>query len=186
MMTTHKTLKGPRGALIFSRADLSARIDSSVFPGIQGGPHNEIIAGIAIALEKANSKSFKTYAKKVIENAQTLANKLIDLKIPVITNGTDKHLILIDLRPLEVNGTAVANDLETAGIIVNKNTVPYDTSSPFNPSGIRLGTPAITTRGMGKYEMEQIGEWIAEIIVNPDSAKKIAGKVRKLCHNYDI
>ncbi len=186
MMTTHKTLRGPRGALIFSKIDLSGKIDSSVFPGIQGGPHNEIIAGMGIALEKANSKSFKIYAKKVIENAQTLANKLIDLKIPVITNGTDKHLILIDLRPLEVNGTAVAKDLETAGIIVNKNTVPYDTASPFNPSGIRLGTPGLTTRGMGKKEMEQIGEWIAEIIVNPNSAKKIAGEVRKLCNDYSI
>ncbi len=186
MMTTHKTLRGPRGALIFSHADLGAKIDSSVFPGIQGGPHNEIIAGIAIALQKANTKEFKVYAKKVIENAQVLANKLIDLKIPVVTSGTDKHLILIDLRPLEVNGTAVANALETAGIIVNKNTVPYDTASPMNPSGIRIGTPAITARGMGKKEMEKIADWIAEIIINKDSAAKIKSDVRKLCNAYKI
>lgn len=186
MMTTHKTLRGPRGALIFSRSALADKIDSSIFPGIQGGPHNEAIAGIAIALAKANSKEFKTYSKKVIENAKTLAGKLIDLNIPVITNGTDKHLLLIDLRPLEVNATEVANNLEKAGIIVNKNTVPYDTASPFNPSGLRLGTPALTTRGMGKAEMEKIATWIAEIIVNPKAADKIAAEVRKLCKNYGI
>jgi glycine hydroxymethyltransferase len=186
MMTTHKTLRGPRGALIFSRADLSAKVDSSVFPGIQGGPHNETIAGIGIALGKANTNKFKIYAKQVVTNAQSLAKKLIDLKIPVITGGTDKHLILIDLRPLEVNAAAAANALETAGIIVNKNTVPYDTASPMNPSGIRLGTPAITARGMKRKEMETIADWIAEIIVNPDSAQKIAKDVKALTGKFPL
>lgn len=186
MMTTHKTLRGPRGALIFSRSDLSDKIDSSVFPGIQGGPHNEIIAGIAIALENAKSSEFKKYAKQVVVNAKALAAKLMDLKIPIVTGGTDKHLLLIDLRPLEVTGSSIALALETAGIIVNKNTVPYDTASPFNPSGIRLGTPAITVRGMKVKEMNQIGDWIAEIIVNPDSAKKINSEVRALCRKFKI
>ncbi len=186
MMTTHKTLRGPRGALIFSKIDLAKKIDSSVFPGIQGGPHNEIIAGIAIALEKAKSKDFKIYAHQVVTNAQALANKLIDLEIPVITNGTDKHLLLIDLRPLEVNAGVAATALEAAGIIVNKNTVPFDTASPFNPSGIRLGTPALTTRGMGAKEMHQIAVWIAEIITNPDSAQQIHPEVNKLCRQYSL
>src|SRR5258708_5514358 len=163
MVTTHKTLRGPRGALIFSKTELSGKIDSSVFPGIQGGPHNEVIAGIAIALEKAKTNEFKNYAREVVKNAKAISNKLSELKIPIITDGTDKHLVLIDLRPLQLNGTAVALALENAGIIVNKNTVPYDTASPFNPSGIRLGTPAITTRGMKEPEMEIIGEWIAEV-----------------------
>ncbi|CAN5333848.1 serine hydroxymethyltransferase [soil metagenome] len=164
MMTTHKTLRGPRGALIFSQSDLSNRIDSSVFPGIQGGPHNEIIAGIAIALEKDNSKEFKIYANQVIKNAQELALKLQDLGLTIVTGGTDKHLLLIDLRPLEINSFFVANALEFAGIIVNKNTIPFDTASPFNPSGIRLGTPAITVRGMKEKEMDIIADWIADII----------------------
>ncbi len=189
MMTTHKTLRGPRGALIFSHIELSPLIDSSVFPGIQGGPHNEIIAGIAIALEKAKSREFKSYAKQIVVNAQTLANKLIDLKIPVITNGTDKHLILIDLRSLEVNGSTAALALEKAGIIVNKNTVPFDTASPFNPSGIRLGTPAVTTRGMKEKEMEIIADWIGDVITNLDNEKRlkeINNEVKKLCSKFSL
>src|SRR5258708_11506707 len=118
MMTTHKTLRGPRGALIFSKTNLVDKIDSSVFPGIQGGPHNEIIAGIAVALEKDNTKEFKKYAENVVKNAKVLSAKLMDLEIPIITNGTDKHLLLIDLRPLEINSFFIANALEAAGIIV--------------------------------------------------------------------
>lgn len=185
-MTTHKTLRGPRGALIFSKTEFSKKIDSSVFPGIQGGPHNEIIAGIAMALEKAKSKEFKDYAKQVIINAKTLAQKLIELEIPVITNGTDKHLLLIDLRPLEVNGSLVADNLELAGIIVNKNAIPFDTATPFNPSGIRLGTPAVTVRGMKEKEMDQIGDWIAEIIVNPNSISKISNGVKEMTRRFPV
>lgn len=187
MMTTHKTLRGPRGALIFSHADLSAKIDSSVFPGIQGGPHNEIIAGIAIAVEYAKTKEFKDYASQVVKNAKTLGEKLMDLKIPLITDGTDKHLLLIDLRPLEVSSASVATSLEKAGIIVNKNTVPYDTASPFNPSGIRLGTPAITARGMKESEMKKIGEWIADVITHPEDVKllkEIGSEVKDLCSKF--
>lgn len=186
MMTTHKTLRGPRGALIFSHAELSNRIDSSVFPGLQGGPHNEVIAGIAIALREAKSKKFKTYSNQVVKNARSLAAKLIDLKIPIITNGTDKHLLLIDLRSLEINGTIAGANLEKAGIIVNKNTVPYDTASPFNPSGIRLGTPAITARGMKEKEMKIIAEWIAEVLVNEDSADKISKEVKNLTRKFKV
>ncbi|HSX49061.1 MAG TPA: serine hydroxymethyltransferase [Candidatus Saccharimonadales bacterium] len=187
MMTTHKTLRGPRGALIFSRADLSKKIDSSVFPGIQGGPHNEIIAGIAVALGNAKTKEFKDYANQIVKNAKALATTLMDLKIPLITEGTDKHLLLIDLRPLEVNSSSVAIALEKAGIVVNKNTVPYDTASPFNPSGIRLGTPAITARGMKEKEMEKIGKWIADIITHPENEKllkEINSEIKDLCSKF--
>ncbi|HWA51639.1 MAG TPA: serine hydroxymethyltransferase [Patescibacteria group bacterium] len=167
MMTTHKTLRGPRGALIFSRIDLANAIDSSVFPGLQGGPHNEIIAGIGIALQKDNSEEFKKYARQVVDNAKELAQKLMDLGLTLITNGTDKHLILIDLRPLEINSWFVAYALEKAGIIVNRNAISPDGISPraiFYPSGIRIGTPAITARGMGKYEIDQIADWIMDVI----------------------
>ena len=163
-MTTHKTLRGPRGALIFSKAELSEKIDSSVFPGIQGGPHNETIAGIAIALEKARTPEFKKYAEQVIKNAKALALKLQNLDFTLVSGGTDKHLLLIDLRPMEVNAWFAAWALEYAGIIVNRNTIPNDPASPYYPSGIRLGTPAITARGMREAEMSKIADWIAEII----------------------
>lgn len=163
-MTTHKTLRGPRGALIFSKVEFEGAIDSSVFPGIQGGPHNETIAAIAIALEKAKQPGFKKYASQVVKNAKALSLELIDLGFTLISGGTDKHLILIDMRPFELNGWLVGNALETAGIIVNRNTVPFDTASPFYPSGIRLGTPALTVRGMKEKEMKKIAIWIADVV----------------------
>jgi glycine hydroxymethyltransferase len=186
-MTTHKTLRGPRGAIIFSRADISRKIDSSVFPGIQGGPHNEVIAGMAIALEKARHKEFREYATQTVRNARVLSSKLMDLNIPLVTSGTDKHLILIDLRPMELNGTRVAASLERAGIIVNKNSVPYDSASAFNPSGVRLGTPAVTARGMREKEMEKIADFIGEVMVNLENEKvlrRIRREVKNLCSDF--
>lgn len=164
MMTTHKTLRGPRGALIFSRSGLSDLIDSSVFPGIQGGPHNETIAGIAVALEKAKTNEFKKYAKQVVVNAKSLAKEFKDLGLDVVSGGTQKHLVLLDLRNKEINAWFAAWALEYAGIIVNRNTVPGDTSTPYYPSGIRLGTPAITVRGMKEKEMVKIANLIAKVI----------------------
>ncbi len=180
MMTTHKTLRGPRGALIFSKKEISSQIDSSVFPGIQGGPHNEVIAAIAITLKKAKSEEFKNYAKQVIKNAQELAAKLQDFGLTIVTGGTDKHLLLIDLRPMEINSYFVAWALEYAGIIVNKNTVPYDTASPFNPSGIRLGAPAITARGMKEAEMDRIAEWIVSVINHLEKEEAREGFIEKI------
>ncbi len=164
-MTTHKTLRGPRGAMIFTKGlEAAALVDQSVFPSIQGGPHEHTIAGIAVALHEAMTPEFKTYAKQVVKNAQFLADMFIKEGLDVVSGGTDKHLILIDLRSINASAWVVAWALEYAGIVVNRNTVPFDTGSSMYPSGIRLGTPAITTRGMKEKEMKQIGEWIVQVI----------------------
>ncbi len=163
-MTTHKTIRGPRGALIFSKKELSDAIDSSIFPGMQGGPHLHTIAGITIALQKAQTTSFKKYAFQVVKNAQEIAKSLKEKGYHVVSGGTDKHLVLIDLRNKNINGWFAAWALEKAGIIANRNTIPYDTGSPYYPSGLRLGTPAITTRGMVEAQMEQIAGWIDKVI----------------------
>ena len=162
--TTQKTLRGPRGAMIFSRQDLANQIDQSVFPGLQGGPHNEKIAGLAVALSEAMDPKFKTYTKRVVSNAQLLAEKLDEFGYDVVTGGTDKHLVLVDLRGQKLSGWTVAWALEAAGIVTNRNTVPDETASPFYPSGLRLGTPMITTRGMGKSEVKKIAKWIDRVV----------------------
>jgi glycine hydroxymethyltransferase len=163
-MTTHKTLRGPRGAIIFSKSELSEKIDKSVFPGLQGGPHNHTIAGIAIALEKTKSKEFKDYARQTVANAKRLAQKLEEKGFDIVGGGTDKHSILIDLRNKKVNGWFAALALEVAGIIVNRNAVPSDTSFPYYPSGIRLGTQALSARGMKEKEMDMIAKWVNEVV----------------------
>lgn len=170
-MTTHKTLRGPRGAIIISKRsrlpdgqELSESIDSAVFPGLQGGPHIHSIAGIAIALRQAQREPFKKYAFQTVKNAKRLAQKLIEKSFDVVSGGTDKHLVLIDMRNKGVNAWFVGHALEAAGIIVNRNSVPFDTSSPFYPSGIRMGTPAITVRGMKEREMDQIAEWVDSVV----------------------
>jgi len=162
--TTHKTLRGPRGALIFSRIELSKQIDQSVFPGIQGGPHEHTIGGIAVALKEAQTKEFRTYQAQVLANANVLAKLFMNGGLDVVTGGTDKHLILIDLRSVSASSWVVATALEYAGIVINRNTVPNDSGTSIYPSGIRMGTPAITTRGMKEKDMEKIGAWIIEII----------------------
>src|SRR3989344_8845068 len=162
--TTHKTLRGPRGAVIITRKEMGEKIDRSIIPGLQGGPHLHSIAGIAIALENTRSASFKKYAKQVIANAKTLAKIFVAKGLDVVSGGTDKHLVLIDLRSKGTNGWVVAWALEIAGIIANRNTVPNDTGSPFYPSGLRLGTPAITARGMKEKEMKIIAGWVSKVI----------------------
>lgn len=164
MMTTHKTLRGPRGAMIFSKKELSAVIDQSVFPSIQGGPHEHTIAGIAVALGEAKTSEFSTYAKQVVRNAQVLSDLFMEAGLDVVSGGTDKHLVLIDLRSINASAWVVAWALEYAGIVVNRNTVPFDTGSSVYPSGIRLGTPAVTTRGMKEKEMKIVGKWIIDVI----------------------
>ncbi len=164
MMTTHKTLRGPRGAMIYSKKELSTLIDQSVFPSLQGGPHEHTIAGIAVALGEAKTPAFSRYTKQVVKNAQQLADIFIEAGFDVVSGGTDKHLVLIDLRTIDASAWVVAWALEFAGIVVNRNTVPFDTGSSVYPSGIRLGTPAVTTRGMGENEMKKIGAWIIEVV----------------------
>lgn len=165
-MTTHKTLRGPRGALAFVQKEFGEALDASIFPGLQGGPHMHTIAGIAVALNKTKTKEFKNYAVQTVKNAQALAHALVNNGFSVVSGGTDKHLVLVDLRKRQTNGWFVANALEVSGIVVNRNTVPFDTGSPFYPSGIRLGTPALTVRGMKEKEMGQIANWIAKVVDN--------------------
>jgi glycine hydroxymethyltransferase len=180
-MTTHKTLRGPRGALIFARKenDIFAKIDAAVFPGLQGGPHMHSIAGIAVALREAMQPEFTTYANQVIRNAQVLANELLSKGFDIVTGGTDKHLILVDLRNKDISGWVVANALEVAGIIANRNTVPQETASPFYPSGLRLGTPAVTTRGMKETEMKQIATWITTVVEHISNEKLPTDKQKR-------
>jgi len=169
--TTHKTLRGPRAGLILCKEEFAKEVDSKVFPGVQGGPLMHIIAAKAVAFQEALQPEFKIYQQKVVENAETLANALIKKGFKLVSGGTDTHLMLIDLGP-EVNGSPSGKKMEEAldkaGITANKNTVPFDTRSPFVASGIRLGTPAVTTRGMGKAEMEQIADFIKRVYEHID------------------
>lgn len=159
-MTTRKTLRGPIGAMVFVRAEFADSLDFNIFPGLQGGPMNHSIAGIGVALHEAMQSEFKEYAKQVVKNAQVLAEELIKAGFDVVTGGTDKHLVLIDLRNKNLTGKDAALALEKLGIITNKNTVPGETGKPWNPSGLRLGTPALTTRGMKESDMIKIAQKI--------------------------
>jgi len=170
--TTHKTLRGPRGAMVMvtekgllKDPDLAKKVDKAVFPGLQGGPHDQTTAAIGVALQEAAQPEFKTYAEQIVKNSKALAKELISNGLQLVSGGTDNHLLLIDLTPIQKGHGVFAQDaLEAAGITTNKNTIPQDPSSPFYPSGVRLGTPAITTRGMKEEEMRQIGTWITKAI----------------------
>jgi glycine hydroxymethyltransferase len=172
--TTHKTLRGPRAGLILSRAEFAKAIDKSVFPGTQGGPLEHVIAAKAVAFGEALTPEFKDYSRKTVENAKTLAQAMIDRGYAIVSGGTDSHLMLVDLRPKNLTGKVAEAVLGRAAITVNKNTVPDDPQSPFVTSGIRLGTPAITTRGMGKAEMVRIAELIDRSLTKQDD-ESIAG-----------
>ncbi|MEE8267892.1 MAG: serine hydroxymethyltransferase [Gemmatimonadales bacterium] len=168
--TTHKTLRGPRAGLILSRADYARRVDKSVFPGAQGGPMLHAIASKAVAFGEALTSDFQAYAHATVANARTIAEALGGYGFDLVSGGTDTHLMLVDLRSKELTGKAAESILERAGIIVNKNTIPNDPESPFVTSGIRLGTPAMTTRGLGRPEMEHIAELINRALTHPDEA----------------
>ncbi|MDJ0818398.1 MAG: serine hydroxymethyltransferase [Desulfobacterales bacterium] len=190
MTTTHKTLRGPRGAIIFCKQKYAKQIDRAVFPGSQGGPHDQITAAKAVALKEALTEDFKLYAKDIVANARALADELITRGIKLVTGGTDNHMIMIDLLPMGVGlGRPTAMALEKAGIVTNANTVPDDPGSAFSPSGIRIGTPAVTTRGMKTDQMATIGNWIASIIEDPQNEKlqsDIEQAVKELCANFPI
>jgi len=183
--TTHKTLRGPRGAMIMCTAERASAIDKAVFPGLQGGPHDHTTAAIAVALKEAATAEFGAYAHQIVANAKALAAALLDRGYQLVSGGTDNHLILIDLTPQEIGGKPAARALDRAGIEVNYNTVPYDTRKPFDPSGLRIGTPAITTRGLTEQHMPQVAAWMDEAITaatkQDDAAiDRIAGQVRDL------
>lgn len=175
MFTTHKTIRGPRGAVLmitkrgFKRdPDMGKKIDKAVFPGLSGGPHDNVTAGIAICFKEAASAGFKKYSKQIVINAKVLADTLMQSGIKLTTDGTDSHLLVMDFRPQKVIGNIVAEALEVAGIVANYNTVPHDINPPMYPSGVRLGTPIVTTRKMKEKEMKQIGKWIKEVVDEVD------------------
>jgi glycine hydroxymethyltransferase len=185
--TTHKTLRGPRGGMLLCTAAHQKAIDRAVFPGLQGGPHNHTTAGIAVALREAATDEFKRYAHQIVGNARALAAGLIERGWSLVTGGTDNHLILADLTAKQVPGKIAARALDAAGIELNYNTVPFDPRKPFDPSGIRLGTPSVTSRGMAEPEMRQIAAWMDAVVSAPDDAAlhaRIAGEIRELCAKF--
>lgn len=186
MTTTHKTLRGPRGAMIICRQELEKKIFSCVFPGLQGGPHLHTICAIGVALKEAMTEEFKKYGQQIVKNAKALAQELKKNGFQLITRGTDNHLLLIDLTNKNITGAEAQLILEKAGIITNKNTIPYDFRSPVNPSGLRIGTPALTTRGMKEKEMKQIANWIKEVIADPTTSKRIKREVEVMCHRFPL
>jgi glycine hydroxymethyltransferase len=185
--TTHKTLRGPRGGMLMCKESHQKAIDKAVFPGLQGGPHNHTTAGIAVALHEASQATFKTYAQQIVANARALAAALVEHGFDVITGGTDNHLVLVDVTGKGTAGKPLAKALDAAGIVTNYNTVPFDPRKPFDPSGIRLGTPAVTSRGMKEAEMKQIAAWMDAIAQAPaDTAlqTKIRGEVKELTSRF--
>ncbi|MFQ6091963.1 MAG: serine hydroxymethyltransferase [bacterium] len=187
--TTHKTLRGPRGAIIMCKEKFAKEIDRAVFPGLQGGPHDHVNAAKAVAFKEAMQPSFKGYAKQIVKNAKALAEELLAHGFDLVSGGTDNHLILIDLTNKGVTGKEAENALDEANITCNKNMVPFDKRTPFNPSGIRIGTPALTTRGMREPEMRMVGGWIAEVIRNIGNEavyEKVRHEVRALCEQFPL
>jgi glycine hydroxymethyltransferase len=185
--TTHKTLRGPRGGMLMCTAAHQKAIDRAVFPGLQGGPHNHTTAGVAIALKEAQTAEFKTYANQIITNARALAAALVERGWSLVTGGTDNHLILADLTTKNVSGKIAAKALDAAGMELNYNSVPFDPRKPFDPSGVRLGTPSVTSRGMKEPEMRQIAAWMDAAVNAPTDAalhEKIAGEIRELCAKF--
>ncbi len=175
--TTHKTLRGPRGGLILCKDEYAKAIDKAIFPGIQGGPLMHIIAAKAVALKEAMSEEFKLYQEQIIKNAKTLAGKLLGEEFTLVSGGTDNHLLLVDVRGQHLTGKEAEKILDEVGVTVNKNTIPFDTASPFVTSGVRIGTPAVTSRGMKEAEMLIIGEIISIVLKNPHDAEAKARAV---------
>ena len=189
--TTHKTLRGPRGGLILCKEEHAKAIDKAVFPGTQGGPLMHVIAAKAVAFQEALDPGFRQYTEQVVENARVMASGLMDRGLKLVSDGTDNHLMLVDLRPShpDLPGKEAEHALEAAGITVNKNTVPGETRSPFVTSGLRIGTPALTTRGMGTGEMEQIAAWIVQVLDDPTNEgliETVRGEVSELCKSFPL
>jgi glycine hydroxymethyltransferase len=185
--TTHKTLRGPRGGFVLCKKDWIQKINSAVFPGLQGGPLMHVIAAKAVAFAEALRPDFRGYAAQVVANARTLAHELARLGFRLVSGGTDNHLLLVDVASRGVTGKVAEQALDAAGITVNKNMIPFDTRVPLDPSGIRVGTPALTTRGMREAEMRQIAGWMGEVLASPIDAavqQRVRGEVRELCQQF--
>jgi len=182
--TTHKTLRGPRGAVIMCKDKYASLIDKSVFPGMQGGPHENAIAAIAVAMKEVKTAAFKKYAEQIVKNCKALAHALSDFGFKLVSGGTDNHLMLIDLTNKNISGKDAQNLLEKAGIVLNRNMVPFDKRSPMDPSGIRLGTAAITSRGMKEKEMSKVASWIAAVITDPAIADKVREEIKRFTKNF--
>ena len=181
--TTHKTLRGPRGGLILAKEKYSKKLDSNIFPGIQGGPLVHVIAAKAVGFKEAMSQEFRDYQQQVVLNAKTLAERLVQHGFRIVSGGTDNHLMLVDLKNKDITGKEAEEFLESAGLTVNKNAIPFDTQTRFVTGGIRIGTPTVTSRGMKEQEMEQIGDWINRVISSPDSSviAEVRAEVTALC-----
>jgi len=187
--TTHKTLRGPRGGMIMCKEKFGPLINKNIFPGSQGGPLMHVIAAKAVAFKEALTEEFNEYQKQIINNAKTLANRLTEKGLRLVSGGTDTHLMLVDLTDTGLTGKQAEEALDASGITVNKNTIPFETRSPFVTSGIRIGTPAVTTRGMREKEMELIGDFIKEVlehIDNKETQKKVRDKVKELCLKFPL
>ena len=187
--TTHKTLRGPRGGMILCKKEFAKKIDKAVFPGFQGGPHENNIAAKAVAFKEDAQPEFKEHAKQIKKNAKRLEEKLKEKGFEICFKGTENHLLLIDVIPKGVTGGQVEHALDEAGITLNKNMIPDDERPPMNPSGIRLGTPAITTRGMKEPEMEKVADWIDQVVTNIDDEAlhaKIKSEVKEMCSGFPI
>ena len=182
--STHKTLRGPRGGMVLCDREYARRIDRGVFPGEQGGPLMHVIAGKAVMLHEAATPEFRAYGEQTVENAKALATVLADAGLRLISGGTDTHLLLLDVTPLGLDGQRAADALERAGIVVNKNTIPFDDLPPVTGSGIRMGTPALTSRGLGAAELRRVGELMAEVLAAPEEeavARRVRAEVEELC-----
>ena len=187
--TTHKTLRGPRGGIILCTAEWQKKIDSAVFPGIQGGPLEHIIAAKAVAFREALTPDFKAYQGRIVENAKALAAQLASRGLRLVAGGTDTHLILADVTAVNLTGKRAEELLDHAGITANKNTIPFDQNPPMTASGIRVGTPAVTTRGMGEEEMAEIANLVCEVLLNPDDSarhQRVEQQVRELCSRFPL
>jgi glycine hydroxymethyltransferase len=185
--TTHKTLRGPRSGFILCKSEWADKINSAVFPGVQGGPLMHVVAAKAIGFGDALQPSFQNYISQVLSNAKVLAEELLKAGFPIVSGGTDTHLMLVDVTAKGISGKQAEHALDAAGITVNKNMIPFDTRKPLDPSGIRIGTPALTTRGMKEAEMRQIAKWITDVIVRHGDqtlTDRIRGSVRELCEQF--
>lgn len=187
--TTHKTLRGPRGAIIMCKEKFAKQVDRAVFPGMQGGPHDHIIAAKAVAFREALQDSFKEYSKQIIINAQAMAKEFISLGYKIVSGGTDNHLMIIDFSAYDLGGKEIEKLLEKIGVSVSRSTIPNDTRSPFNPSGLRVGTPAVTTRGMKEKEMKLIVKYIDRALKNRDNEKELKAlkkQIKVLCQRFPL